>query len=157
MRTSPLPEKNAFAAFEPDESCETTCLKTFVTNLIAFLLLIPDLRAKPYAARTFHFAEPEGNGSGVTTCTPGLTRSFQPWMCFGFPGRTTKATTESAAIPPSFAFVQDLEMRPAVATVSMSSPVERKARSAGCPATICLAWEPDGPYDWLNETPCPAG
>src|SRR2546423_15217090 len=153
MRTSPLPEKNVFAAFEPDESCETTCLKTLVTNLIAFLLLIPDLRAKPYAARTFHFAEPEGNGSGVTTCTPGLVRSFQPWMCFGLPGRTTKATTESAAIPPWGVFVQLFETRPASTIVSMSSPVERKATSAGWPATIALACEPEGPYDCEKETP----
>src|SRR3954452_9695661 len=153
MRTSPLPEKNAFAAFEPDESCETTCLKTFVTNLIAFLLLIPDLRAKPYAARTFHFAEPEGNGSGVTTCTPGFVRSFQPWMCFGLPGRTMKETTELAAIPPYGGCVQLFATTSASAIVSTSRPVERNATSAGWPATIAFACEPDGPYDCVNETP----
>ena len=47
MRTSPWPEKNVFAAFEPDESCETTCLKSFVTNWIALWSLIPDLRIAP--------------------------------------------------------------------------------------------------------------
>ena len=29
--------------------------------------------------------------------------------------------------------------------------------SAGWPATIALACEPDGPYDCVNETPWPAG
>ncbi len=29
--------------------------------------------------------------------------------------------------------------------------------SAACPATICCACEPDGPYDCANETPWPAG
>ena len=44
----------------------------------------------------FHFAEPELNGFGVTTWTPGLTRSAQPLMCFGLPFRTAKTTTVSA-------------------------------------------------------------
>ena len=76
-------------------------------------------------------------------------------MCFGFPGRTTKATTEFAAIPLCGAFVHVLETRPASTIVSTSSPVERNAMSAGCPAAIALACEPEGPYDCVNETPCP--
>src|SRR5262249_2014190 len=100
MRTSPSPEKNALAADEPDQGWATTFLNSFVTNCTAFLSFSPAFRAWPYAARTFHFAEPEGNGSGVTTFTPDLVRSFQVWMCLGLPGRTTKATTESAAMPP---------------------------------------------------------
>src|SRR5437870_10601715 len=100
MRTSPLPEKNVLAALEPDESCATTFLNSFVTNWTALWSPIPDLRAAPYAASTFHFAEPELNGFGVTTWTPGLVRSVQEWMCFGFPLRTTNDTTESAAIAP---------------------------------------------------------
>src|SRR5262249_10866316 len=67
MRTSPWPEKKAFAAVEPDEGCETTFLNSLVTNATAFLSLMPAFRAWPYAASTFHFADPEGNGSGVTT------------------------------------------------------------------------------------------
>ena len=85
-----------------------------------------------------------------------MARSFQPWMCFGLPGRTTKATTESAAIPPYGVCVQLFETMPASATVSMSSPVERNATSAGWPATIARACEPEGPYDCENETPWPA-
>jgi hypothetical protein len=64
-----------------------------------------------------------------------------------------KATTESAAIPPYGVLVQVLETSPASATVSMSRPVERNAMSAGWPATIARACEPDGPYDCENETP----
>ena len=47
----------------------------------------------------FHFAEPELNGFGVITCTPGLTRSAQLLMCLGLPLRTAKTTTVSASIP----------------------------------------------------------
>ena len=47
----------------------------------------------------FHFAEPELNGFGVRTCTPGRVRSLQLLMCFGLPFRTAKTTTVSAAIP----------------------------------------------------------
>src|ERR1700757_922111 len=100
MSTSPSPLKKVLAADDPELGCATTFLKTFVTNWTAFLSLIPALRAWPYMARTFHFADPDGNGSGVTILTPDFVRSFQVWMCSGLPGRTTKATTESAAMPP---------------------------------------------------------
>jgi hypothetical protein len=68
-----------------------------------------------------------------------------------------KETTELAAIPPCGVRVQLLATMPLSASKSMSSPVERNATSAGWPATIALAWEPDGPYDCENETPWPAG
>src|SRR5690349_6392146 len=48
-------------------------------------------------------------------------------------------------------------MRPASATVSMSRPVERKAMSAGWPATMALACDPEGPYDGETVTSLPAG
>ena len=35
---------------------------------------------------TFQRAPPEVKGFGVMTSTPGLVRSFQLLMCFGFPG-----------------------------------------------------------------------
>ena len=47
----------------------------------------------------FHFAEPELNGSGVITWTPGLIRSFQPLMFFGLPSRSAKTTTVFATMP----------------------------------------------------------
>ena len=146
MRTSPLPAKNVFAAFDADEACETTFLNSFVTNVIAFVLLMPDLpRLRRRRRGRSTSPTPEGNGSGVTTWTPGFVRSFQVWMCFGLPGRTTNATTELAAMPPCGVVVQLFATRPASASVSMSSPVERNAMSAGWPATIALACEPDGP------------
>ncbi len=52
-----------------------------------------------YAARMFHFAEPDDDGTGVTILTPGLTRSSQPVMCSGLPLRTTMTTTESETRP----------------------------------------------------------
>ena len=48
---------------------------------------------------TFQRAPPEVNGFGVSTSTPGLTRSSQPLMFFGLPGRTASATTERVTIP----------------------------------------------------------
>ncbi len=98
-RTSPLPDRNVFVAFEPDVSCDTTCLNSSCTYAVACASVLPRRRSAPYAARMFHFAEPELNGFGVTTCTPGLIRSAQPLMCFGLPWRTAKTTTVSAAIP----------------------------------------------------------
>jgi hypothetical protein len=47
----------------------------------------------------FQRAPPEVNGFGVTTCTPLRMRSFHDLMCFGFPGRTTKTTTEFVTMP----------------------------------------------------------
>ena len=47
----------------------------------------------------FHFAMPAVNGFGLTTSTPGLSRSFQPLIFFGFPSRSPKTTTEWNARP----------------------------------------------------------
>ena len=47
----------------------------------------------------FHFAMPAVNGFGLTTSTPGLSRSFQPLMCFGFPFRSPNTTTECQRTP----------------------------------------------------------
>ena len=45
-------------------------------------------------------AEPELNGSGVITWTPGLIRSFQPLIFFGLPWRTRRRRPCSATMPP---------------------------------------------------------
>ena len=42
----------------------------------------------------FQRAEPDENGLGVSTCTPGLVRSSQVSMCLGLPLRTMNTTTE---------------------------------------------------------------
>ena len=47
----------------------------------------------------FQRAEPDEAGFGVTIRTPGLVRSSQPWMFFGFPSGTTRTTTESETMP----------------------------------------------------------
>ena len=52
-----------------------------------------------YGASRFHFAEPELNGLGVTTSTPGLSRSSQSLMPLGLPLRTTMVTTEPNGMP----------------------------------------------------------
>src|SRR3954469_19167797 len=104
----------------------------------------------------FHFAEPELNGFGVSTCTPGRTRSFQPLMCFGLPLRTAKTTTVSAGMPP-YAWWFHFEATRAGSTSRLtSSPVERKTRSALRPLATARAWSVEAPYDWLNVTPSPS-
>ena len=47
----------------------------------------------------FHLAIPPVNGFGVTTSTPGLSRSFQPLIFFGLPSRSAKTTTEFKTTP----------------------------------------------------------
>ncbi len=47
----------------------------------------------------FQRALPEVNGLGVTTPTPGLTRSFQLVMCLGLPLRTMITATELVTKP----------------------------------------------------------
>src|SRR6476619_4307280 len=93
IRTSPLPARNVFVALRPEVSCETTCLNSSCTYAVACLSVLPRRRCAPYAARMFHFAEPELNGFGVTTCTPGRTRSDQLLIFFGLPFRTANTTT----------------------------------------------------------------
>src|SRR5262245_44466753 len=103
----------------------------------------------------FHFAEPELNGFGVTTWTPGSTRSAQPLMCFGLPFRTANTTTVSASIPRYDCLSQFLSTSPASTRMFTSSPVERNTRSAFRPAATARAWSVDAAYDWVNETPLP--
>ena len=47
----------------------------------------------------FHLAMPPVNGLTVTTWTPGLIRSFQPLIFFGFPLRRPNTTTEFQTTP----------------------------------------------------------
>ena len=68
----------------------------------------------------FHRAEPDENGFGVMTLTPGFTRSAHDSMCLGLPLRTTNTTTESVTKPlvgPLFQLVATL---PAFTSLSMS-------------------------------------
>src|SRR5882757_5655327 len=55
----------------------------------------------------FHCADPDENGLGVTTFMPSFAKSGQSVMCFGFPLRTTRETTESVIIPLYVLLFQD--------------------------------------------------
>src|SRR4029077_6033857 len=121
--TSPLPARNVLVALRPELSCETTWEKSFCTNVRACSSVLPSRRAAAYAASTFHFAEPELKGFGVTICTPGLTRSSQVLMCFGLPPRNATTTTEYASSPPCDWFCQFLSTSPASTSESTSRPV----------------------------------
>src|SRR5207248_4242842 len=104
----------------------------------------------------FHRALPEVAGLGVITSIPGLTRSSQPVMCFGLPLRTTSATTESEGMPLDPTVYQLLETIPALTSRVTSGVVENATTSAGWPDATARLWAPDGPNDWLNESPLPA-
>ena len=83
----------------------------------------------------FHLAPPLWAGSGVRIESPGCVRSFQSLMFLGFPGRTSKTTTELETIPPSGAWVQSRVIRPAFLIVSTSGASDRATTSAGNPLT----------------------
>src|SRR5580704_8021331 len=96
----------------------------------------------------FQRAEPELNGFGVTTWTPGFTRSAQVLMCLGLPLRTTKTTTESVTMPWSGPTLSHLgETRPALTNLSMSGSSEKLTTSAAWPLMTLVAWVPEGPND----------
>ena len=77
-------------------------------------------------------------------------------MCFGFPSRTTKTTTESETIPRWALAAQFFATRPLPASRSMSGASDSATRSAACPAATARAWSPEAPYDWLKPVPLPA-
>src|SRR5205814_3162576 len=113
----------------------------------------PALRAPPYAAITFQRAPPDVNGFGVTTCTPGLSRSLHVRMCFGLPPRTMNTTTERVTMP-WYAFLFPLEAtRCALTSASTSGASDSSTTSAGRPWRTARACSPDAPYDWLKVTP----
>src|SRR3954471_18221111 len=77
-------------------------------------------------------------------------------MCFGFPSRTTKTTTESETMPRCAFAAQFFGTSPLRTSVSTSGSSESATRSAGCPAATARAWSPEAPYDWLKLVPFPA-
>src|SRR3954466_6385378 len=99
MRTSPLPPVNVVRASRPDLGWTETFLNRSASLALAWSGELPSLRNAPYAAMTFHLAEPEEKTFGVTTSTPGLSRSSQLLMPFGLPLRTTRVATESVIMP----------------------------------------------------------
>src|SRR5581483_4792374 len=97
------------------------------------------------------------DGLGVTTSTPGLTRSSQPLMCFGLPLRTTRTTTESLTIPLYGLASQLGETIPAFTSRVTSGSVENATTSAGCPEATARLCAPEAPNDSLKPTPLPWG
>src|SRR6185437_476705 len=104
----------------------------------------------------FQRAPPEVNGFGVTTWTPGLTRSDQLVMCLGLPLRTMNTTTELVTKPCVAFWFQLEETSPALTSRSTSGSSEKLTTSAFCPLATARLCSPEGPYDWLNVTPLPA-
>ena len=94
---------------------------------------------------TFQRAPPEVNGFGVSTSTPGLTRSSQPSICFGLPGRTASATTDRVTMPFVGVAFQFAATRPSLTSFVMSGSSDSAATSVGRPAMTARAWSPELP------------
>ena len=82
----------------------------------------------------FQRALPEVNGFGVTTCTPGLTRSLQSVMCLGLPLRTMITATEFVTNPWVAFWFQLEDTRPAFTSRVTSGSSEKLTTSAFRPA-----------------------
>src|ERR671930_2273345 len=106
---------------------------------------------------TFQRAPPDVNGLGVSTCTPGLSRSAQVWMFLGLPLRTTNVVTESVTMPLCGSLVQSGETILSLTRRVMSGASENATTSAGRPDSPARLWSPEAPYEDVNETPLPAG
>ena len=100
----------------------------------------------------FHFAAPEVNGLGVSTLTPGLSRSSQVWMSFGLPLRTMSETTDlrHEALVRRWS-AQSSATRPALTRRVMSGSSENATTSAGRPASTARLWSPEAPKDSVND------
>src|SRR5436309_3079501 len=100
-------------------------------------------------------APPELKGFGKTTSTPGLTRSSQFLMCFGFPLRRTNTTTDFETMP-WYLFADQLLSTSFDATSrSMSVEIEKLTTSAGRPASTALLCTSDAANEFEKETPLP--
>src|SRR4051794_1957662 len=102
-------------------------------------------------------APPELNGFGKTTPTPGFTRSSHVRMCFGFPLRSTKTTTDFETMPLYWPLSQVLATRPAETRRSTSVEMEKLTTSVGRPAATALLCDSDAANDEVNLTPLPPG
>ena len=88
---------------------------------------------------TFQRAPPEVKGLGVSTSTPGLTRSAQPLMFFGLPGRTASTTTDRVTIPFVGVAFQSAATRFSLTSFVMSGSSESAAMSVGSPEMTARA------------------
>src|SRR3954466_15821910 len=104
----------------------------------------------------FHFAAPLVNGFGVSTLTPGLSRSSHVRMFFGLPLRTMRLTTDRETRPFVGVLAQSSATRPALTRRSMSGASENATTSAGSPDSTARLWAPEAPHEELNDVPSPA-
>ena len=93
----------------------------------------------------FHLAAPEVKGLGVTTLTPGLSRSSQSLMPLGLPLRTTMVTTDPNGIPLCSPAFQLLSTNPASTRRVTSGSTEKLTMSAAAPASTLRDWSPEAP------------
>ena len=93
----------------------------------------------------FQRALPDVNGFGVSTCTPGLTRSDQPVMCLGLPLRTMITATEFVTKPCVAFWFQLGDTRPALTRRSTSGSSEKLTTSACRPLATARLCSPEGP------------
>jgi hypothetical protein len=93
----------------------------------------------------FHLAPPEVNGFGVSTWTPGLTRSSQVLMFFGLPLRTPMTATESVIIPWYWSLFQPASTSLSVTSRVMSGSRENATMSALSPDSTARLWLPEAP------------
>ena len=93
----------------------------------------------------FQRAPPDVNGFGVTTWTPGLSRSSQVLMPLGLPLRTVNTTTELVTNPWYLSAPQLGATSSALTSLLTSGASESATTSAGWPASTARAWSPDAP------------
>src|SRR6185312_3070056 len=104
----------------------------------------------------FQRALPDVKGLGVTTCTPGFTRSFQLVMCLGLPLRTMITATELVTNPCVAFWFQLEDTKPAFTSRVTSGSSEKFTTSAFKPPATERLWSPEGPKDWLKLIPLPS-
>src|SRR3954467_154167 len=95
-------------------------------------------------------APPELNGFGKTTWTPGLIRSSQVRMCFGFPFRRTKTTTDFETMPWYLFVFQYLSTSLASTRRVMSFSTDTLTTSAGRPAATAFDCTSDAANEFEN-------
>src|SRR4051794_35929577 len=105
----------------------------------------------------FQRALPEENGLGVSTLTPGLTRSSQVLSPFGSPLRVVMTATELVIMPLYWLASQVGSTRLALTSRVTSGASEKATMSAGRPEATARLWSPEAPKDVLNVTFLPAG
>ena len=106
---------------------------------------MPPALLTAYGARRFHFADPDENGFGVTTSTPGLSRSSHVEIALGLPLRTTIVTTEPKGTPLWASVFQSGETSPLSTSRVTSGSTEKLTTSASAPAATLRLWSPDAP------------